>query len=497
MTQDFYEAVVSFLYEVDPLQSHSGVRLMVDQYQAKDSSLTVYLNGLAHVVATTNTPVASQAEISNVSPQLVLESLHPVLASHDTKILEARLLEPTRLSEIARNLAGQDVRVVGTSEVYDGVGGASLRVLAGEGDRVVGYSHGKAAVIPLRNVWFDAEAVPTHNQTALALRLEDAKEDKPLVFSYLTEGIALTPHYTIQLRGKRLVLTADVEMENRTGKTFTDVALEVVPGEVGRPYLTRNAQFADISRRVMSESTDLFMMDEVALEEGVSATEREGQISYGFGKQTIPQGRSKFGVFATKPLAYDIAYTASLNEGRSGINAMLRFTAPTTLPAGSVAVYSERNQGGRKNEHYEGGSTISNPVLRKRKVNITLRQPDTLDMKVLQKGESRVVQTTLEGKDRVPVYALIRTYEATVRNAGQHAAMIEASLYLSPASKVLDSSLKEHSKSTGQQKRWDVKVPAGEKVILTYTVQEPIQFRQVAQHEVEALLKKGRRVGRK
>ncbi len=460
------------------------------QYQAKDRSLTVYLGGIAHVGAAVQlSGNENSMQITGIARTAMLDSLHTT-GDDKVRVLEARVREETSYDDVAKQLVGATV-----TESAVGKDGDRYRVVAVKGEQAVLERNGLLYVESLQGFNAPADGITLNQKNAVELHVAGVpKKGADISLSYLADGISLTPTYTIAIKGSKLVLTAEIGIDNRTGKSFDNVALQVVPGEVGRPYFQHGYEPITV-RKVVAATTMMSEEALFALDEMVAVKEEQDQIRYDFSARNVPEGSSKFGVFKTKPLKHTIGYTAHLREGTSQVSAVLRFAAPITLPAGAVAVFSETKQKDSKTEKYEGGSTLQT-VLKNRRATISLRQPDTLDVRVLQKGETKIDEATLGEDGRAPVYALTRTYEVTVRNAGAGKATIETYLGLNIGEKVLACSISDHEKSTARQKRWDVSVPAGEKRRFTYTTQEPIQFRNVSREDIEALLRKGKRSSR-
>ncbi len=354
----------------------------------------------------------------------------------------------------------------------------SYTALALKDDKlIVEDSEGFIHIKPLTDFRYppDKNGKDIRQKQALELQLEGLEDGKERILniSYLTGGITLTPHYNIVLSEGKLVLNADVEVDNRTGKSYEEVELAVILGDVGMPYLPRKAPRIRRFAALVAGVTELA--------EEVTRFEEAGQIGYAFGRKDLPKGDSRFSVFKTKELDYQIVYRTNLGVGKPKINAVLEFKAPTTLQGGSVAVYAEKLGVDEKSriERYEGGGAISS-VLKDKDVDIALRTPDTLEMKVEQLGETNIVKTDL-GTEAAPVFALEKEFKATAKNAGKDDVTIETYLGLSETEKVLESKLKQHEESTGKKVRWDIEVKAGTEVVFTYKTQN-IQFTPAPEH---------------
>ena len=425
------------------------------QYQVKDHSIALYLNGVAHVTASVQLGDGDRVELAGIAPKFNPGTLHTILDSKKVKILEARVLEATTLDEIAEGKIGDEVydRKFDENVMVFGVKNGQLLVKSSKGV----YSE------PLKSFYYKTDEDVRARET-LELKLEGSSDQ--LKIAYLTDGITLTPHYNISL-GDKLALTAEVGVDNDTGKSYKDVELDVVPGEVGVPRLPRSTRVPPIKAML-------------ALAAGVDVVEDAGQIRYSFGKRSLPKGESRFNVFKEEGLDYRIVYKADVKG--SEISTNLRFKVPITLPAGAVAVYSERER-----EQYEGGGTLRN-VLKNKDADVKLRTPDTLEMKTEQVGETKIVKTDL-GTEKAPVFALEREFKVNVNNAGKDDVTIETYLGLSETEKILDSSLEQHESGL-ERVRWDVKVKGGEEIVFNYKVQD-LQFTPVSEEEIRSMLKSG------
>lgn len=458
---------------------------MTQQYETKDNSIALYLNGIAHIATSVQLKVENGiAQIVGIAPKFMPESLHTILDSKDIKIKNARVLEPTTLAEIAEG----KIRI--PEVVYDKGDKCDVTPLLVQGDKLlveVVLGVGELVVYSKPLDAFGYKGVDKQNirkRQAFELQLDGLENgiDKTLKLSYLTEGITLIPHYNVVLVGNKLVLNAEVEVENKTGKSYEGVELAVIPGDVGIPYLPRGEPAI---RGVYAVAAK---MEEIELVEEVTRFEEGGQIGYAFGKKDLPKGDSRFNVFKTKELGYSIVYQTDLRNRRPKINARLKFKTPTTLQSGSVAVYSEKPGLDEKSqiERYEGGGAISSPVLKDKEVKIDLRTPDTLDMRVEQIGKTNIVKTDI-GTEAAPIFALEREYKVTASNSGQDDVSIETYLGLSETERILESSLKQHDESSGRRIRWDVLVKAGEETIFSYKIQNA-QFTPVSEDQIRTRL---------
>lgn len=460
----------------------------LEQYHTRDSSLTVYLNGFGYV--TTSAPLKTEngvAQIVGIPSEVMLESLHLILGSSDVRIAGARIVEPTTLAEIAQGYIGK--------KVYDpSIDGSNeeVSVLGISGDGLLVKLKGEGAVYskPLDSFRYPQKGIPAiRHRQALELRLEGVKDGgntRTLDLAYLTNGIELSPHYNICLRGDKLTLEAEVVVDNQTGKSYKDVELSVVPGKVEKPEVRHFHR-----RRAEIMALDSMAVEEVSSLSGVTRSEEDGQIVYHMGKRDLPLGESKFGVLKPNELDYKVVYSAHVGRGaRPEISTLLRFETPMTLPVGSVAVYSEGTTGKGKDivEKYEGGGQISHPVLKGKEVNIDLRTPDTLEMKVEQVGVIRVVKTQIGEKGK-PIFALEREFRVTANNAGEDNATIETYLGFTEFQRLVDFSLDTKGDVKGSNARWDVLVEAGKETTFTYKVQT-LGFSQMTREQLRRLLKR-------
>ena len=269
-------------------------------------------------------------------------------------------------------------------------------------------------------------------------------------------------------------LAAEVKVENNSGKAFEDVELEVVPGEVGRPYFPTHYR-----PRIRRMRTMAFMAaEEISEMAEVEIAEEKGQIVYSFGKRNLPEGSSKFGIFHSKALDYDILYRAKIGENE--IKTTLKFKAPITLPTGSVAVFGEKENG----ERYEGGGTLSN-TLKDKDAKISLRTPDTLKIKT-ELEDKKIIKTDI-GTETAPIYGYESLVKVTATNASKEDATIETILQLYNTEKLIESSL-EPSETKKSRVKWDVKIPAGKDTSFTYKTQNA-QFKAVHFKELKDRLK--------
>ena len=442
---------------------------MAEQYQVKNNSVTLYLNNIAHITASVELKKAQdRVNLLGIAPEFELETLHPIFGSKKIKILEAMVLEATTLKEIAESLIGR--------KIYDREANKYVKNLGVEGNNLL--VKGASDLLyakPLTAFDYKTDE-EIRERKALQLKLQGIGNEKQILeLSYLTNGITLTPHYNITLINKRLALASAVEVKNRTGEAYKDVELEVVPGDVETPYLPRG------------RPPKIMRLEAMALTaEGVKSFEEEGQIRYTFGRKNLPKGDSRFNFGELKKkLNYKIIYRTNLgNQEKPDISAVLRFKAPVTLTAGSVAVYSEKTISGESKliERYEGGGAIKNPVLKGKNANIKLRTPDTLEIKVEQTGHTKHVKTKTK-----PVFAFEKGYKVTAANAGQDEVTIETYLELSETEKIVKTNLQQHKKSSKRQIRWDVTVKPGKETTFSYKIQD-FGFKPIPEDEIKAIL---------
>lgn len=445
------------------------------QYKVEDNSVTLYLNGIAHVTTLVKLgQLRAQndiAKIVGIALKADLESLHTILDSKGIEIKRARVLEPTTLAEIAKSKIGDEVRDRESGEnvrVYNVKDG---QLLVGRLERV--YSK------PLNAFEYGIKPEDIREERVLELKLEGLNEKQTLKMSYLTGGIKLTPHYNIVLTNGELVLSTELKVENRTGKPYYNVNLETIPGNIGKAYVPVSREERPRIRRVEAFEESLVMAV------GVTRFEEEGQVRYELGRQDLPEGHSRFSVGKTKGLDYEIIYRADLNS-KPKIKAALRFTAPFTIPIGSVDVYREKSKSEDEViERYEGGGAIEKPVLEGEDANITLREPDTLEMKVEQIGKAELVETKLETET---VLALEREFKVTARNAGEEDVTIETYLELRDTEELIETSLTQHAqheKSSERKIRWDLAIEAGQKTTFNYKTRDS-GVRLMTKQEIKA-----------
>lgn len=437
---------------------------MPEQYEVKNEVLTLYIGGFAHIQATLQAKNGVN-QITGISEQAIHGTLHPTLDTKDATILRERTLEPTSLKEIAESQIGESVL---DSE-------KSVKALSVIGDQLlVSDDNGHVYSKPL--TMFQYSPVDVRQKRSLEVELGGLTDaEKTIHVGYLTEGITLTPHYNVLVTPVGLVLTAEALVRNGTGKSYK-VDFEIIPSEVGRPYFTGGDRgYRPCVRRVAALGAG--SIDYVG--EEVAEFEEGGQIGYTLGEREIPKGESRLGIFTTKPLNYKIILKATLgNIKREGdmkpdIDTFLRFKAPKNLHAGSVAVYGEVpsicESKTTTRERYEGGGEIGKPVLKDQNVDIALRTPDTLDMKVKQIGETKFVRTDI-GTAKAPVFASEREFEVTTNNQGQDNVTIETYLHLRANERLLKYSI-PHKERSGSIVRWDILVEAGKEMKFTYTFQ--------------------------
>ncbi len=466
---------------------------MPEQYQANDNSIAVYLNGFGHVTTSVRLKVEKGiAQVVGIPSEFMLESLHTILDSSDVGIRSARVVEPTTLEELARNSIGKSIMDLARN-------GKDVTALTVHGNNLLVQDSEHAGCVyskSLESFKYPENSVDIKQRQAVELGLQGLEDgtESTLGFSYLTEGIGLSPFYTIRLKGDKLQLTADVEVDNKTGKPYEKVDLDIIPGEVEMPELISRVSGGRI-RRIRRPLPVEEVMSLDAIEE-VSAFEEGGQVGYAMGKRDLPLGKSRFALFGASGLDYEIAYSTSIQHGESfsswmkmrpEISTVLRFKAPIILPVGGVAVYSERPglEKGKVIERYEGGGSIENPVLKDEKVRVALRTPDTLEMKVEQVGEPLIVNTEKGTKDK-PIYAVQREFRVTTKNAGEENAVIETDLHLAPFQSLIDTSLT--ADISRRNPKWNVQVEAGKTTEFNYTVQN-LGYSPVSQSELIRLFK--------
>ncbi|MCX6742350.1 MAG: hypothetical protein NTX24_04240 [Candidatus Pacearchaeota archaeon] len=467
---------------------------MPNQSEAHDRSLAVYLNGFAHV--TTSVGLKTQngvAQVGGIPSQVMLESLHPILDSRDVVIAGARIVKPTTLVEIAQS------QLLTEKKVYDSNSEVLPLVIDGNNLLVKGaagmvYSK---SLDGFRYVVDDVAKIRARQDLELRLGgIEDGKETR-VDLAYLTDGIELGPSYNITLVGDKLRLTAEVKVDNQTGKSYEDVELKVIPGKVKKPEVIR--RFHNMGGRfgLPIEEVELASLECC---DGVTRSEENGQIVYSMGKRDLPLGESKFGLMNKIPeLDYKMVSRANLGkDAKPEIITLLTFEAPLTFPVGSVAVYSERRGLGDKavTEYYEGGGQISHPALKGSKVSVDLRTPDTLEMKVEQVGQAEMINTE-KGTKENPLYALQSEFKVTAKNAGQDDVRIETYLALSSTQKLIESRGLTADLTgilpsiyTGGGARWNVPVKAGQETTFTYKIRDE-KFIPMGRAEIARLLKSG------
>ncbi len=476
-----------------------------------DEQVTVYLNGTAHVQARAVVhPVEGRVELPSIASTYIPETLHPSLDSKHISVLESRLLPAMTFADIARS----QIHQTGIGDAGKKLCGQLLNV---EGDRAIIHGAGKIHSIPVDDLLLNFEtSIPVpfeyRHVPAVELVLGGVEDGQTVQLSYLAEHITLTPNYRlVLLPDNQLTMTGEMHVKNQSGKAFTDVVLEVIPSEVHLPRVNRGGG------RTRHDGYDgefigAFMAFGGGPGSGESGVfEEDGQTVFVLGKRNLPEGDARFGLFRTDAVEYEVKLRANLSGGRQSHtpSSVLSFTTPVPIECGQADVYSTRELGDRKYERFEGGNSIG-PVAKGGKVELALKSPDTLEVKV-ERVEKALVESALLWDDESPVFALSETLAVTIRNAGAENVVIEGAVHLGTGESVelvqdasvilkeetdrdvrtltdlLGVALREDRKDSREYQTWRIPVPAHGEVTFSYA-KESAQMTALSREEIKRQL---------
>jgi hypothetical protein len=267
--------------------------------------------------------------------------------------------------------------------------------------------------------------------------------------SYLTGGLSWAAEHTVVRSGEKTATWgSEVTMENTTGRDFADVALRLVAGEPNRespmphPGMMRTMAMAaeksaDLAEETFSEY-HLYRLDRPA-----TLRDRETQ---------------KLTMLAPRPVAVTPRYLYRGQEGR-GVRAQMEFRnaagegpgAP--LPAGRVRVYEPDAAG----ELRFAGETRIGHTAEGEKVTLDVGQAFDLVGERRETSQRRI-------SDREREFSV----EVKLRNQKKSAATITVEESIGGEVEVTQQSHPSTRKDANTL-RWDIPVPAGREVVLTYT----------------------------
>ncbi len=510
---------ITFLYTKTKATQHTTRgETMVQLNKQQHLSATLFLNGTAYVTTQLTFAKDPQEEseaggaaadmledlfdvgrgVIDLPQTAELETLHARLGDKPVRILAARKVKAHTLEDIARNMIGKKVTDIETEHEVTvlGIDGKNLIVQDGP---MVAYEQA------LSNFSYefdeDDAALGEEQGTKLSLQHFRSKngvevelarlpaEGGDLRLGFLASGLSVTPHYNIVLAGHTLSLQPLAKVENETGTSFEEILLTVVASEVGRPYFHRSNRGEDIGACALlfgggpGGSTD----------SGGEIVEESGMIGYRLGIKDIPTGESLLELPGKAQVdGYRIVHRVNLNSHRQAyVQTSLTFAAPRNLPAGAVAVHSQNEEGEEEvYDQYEGGGSLAS-TLSGKEATIALRTPDTLKVKIEQRGEARLER--IVGDEGL--YALFKSYEVTVSNGGSQDTTVETYLHLGEMQQLwgeegyVGQKVQRHTSSTAHKVRWDITAPAQGEEKHTYTVREKL-LRPLNREELQNFAKR-------
>ena len=448
---------------------------MTVQTKADDNSLAVFLNGFGYVTTEFKTKGDGIILVEGIAQEAAFKTLTPILDSKQVEFSSARIVEATTLEDLARQNIGETVNGVdsGTHTLLGTIG--NLGIVSRESSK---------RLAKLKNLIFPKG---DYHDQGIELDLKNTPDNaRTIQAAYLVNRINLEPHYNITIKGDKVVVKAQINIENQSGKSYDDVAFTVIPSQVNKPsnpqqFIAAGGHHREI-RRIVSEEC-LLMSDSVNIEE-----DSTGQRRYTFGKRTIHKGKSEFALFTTKELDYKIKHSTRLSKGDCTVNTVLQFKAPDLLHMGSVAVSSQIETKDGMTEQYEGGGNFPQAVLKEKNASVHLRNPDTLQVKVEQIGETELIESNIKTPEGAAIYEEVKQYKVTATNGSQTDTTIESHLNDISAIRKMTSSSIPPSENKGYP-RWDLAIPAGEEVSFTYKVKSRL-LKELTYEEKEAYLKK-------
>ncbi|MCC5856527.1 MAG: DUF4139 domain-containing protein [Ectothiorhodospiraceae bacterium] len=436
----------------------AGAQASSDAEDRESLTVTVYQQGQAlirdqrHVGLTEG---RSALSLLDVSPGLRPETL--MLRGETDLRLHAQRWEQALLNRQAL-LEAHLGRVVELRR-DDGAGGEAVArgVLrsALNGEAVVELEDGVEVVAPGSAWRIRFPALPTglRAEPGLVLDLESASPGRQLVeLLYLTDGLGWRADYVLDLRDAYLELTAWATLENSTGMDFGQATVRLVAGEPSR------RGDVPMARALMTEADGLRARPEAdyrlyTLPEPVEISAAQ--------RSQFPLFRASRVPIEREYRVHGVAWGPAPGVQNPPVTVHLRFrnqgeALDRPLPAGTARVY-QRDAGGEPLFLGEDGLPASAPGS---EVELTVGTAFDVTAQRAQTAYRRLGERAEE-----------QAWQVVLRNTLERPAVVRVTEQVPGDWSLLKSSHDPQQPSGAQGLEWQLEVPAGESVELTYRVE--------------------------
>ncbi len=373
---------------------------------------------------------------------------------------------------VLQKYIGREVRVTtGDGSVYVG------RLLSVEGDIMLAPAEGGIVILKQDHVQkLELADLPEGLVTrpTLTWLVEAAQAGRQEVeLTYLTQGLSWQAHYVVRLAAdeRRLDLNGWVTVDNQSGASYEEATLKLVAGEISRAAVTRPVLRVEVAKAVEAVPTPAPGVAERAFfEYHVYEVERP---------VTLPNNQSKqiafiraAGVPATKRYVLrltDMAFRGGIitepevaSKVKGNPDVYIEFKADENsgldrpLPAGVVRVYKEDIDG---SVLLVGETSIGHTPVGE---TVRLRVGRAFDI---------VGERTQTDFTKLGPRALEEAYEVVLRNQKDEDVTVRVvePLFRSSDWEIVEAS-HEYTQADAHTIYFDVPVPAGDEVTVTYTV---------------------------
>ncbi len=369
------------------------------------------------------------------------------------------LLTPQKLLE---KFVGRQVTVIRSHPTSDAERRETATVLAAGQGTVLRFADRIETGVPGR-LAFDSVPANLRDRPTLSVLLDAAGGKQSLELSYLTSGLAWKADYVANLSadGKNLDLNGWVTLTNRSGAGFDDATLQLVAGTVNR---VRQADMrvmamapAALAKARVAEATQEALMDYhlYSFERPTTIADNQTKQLALLSASTVPVRREY--LLAGNEYYYRERYGQIGQKLKPAVfiefeNKGGQLGKP--LPAGIVRVYAKDSKGAAQ---FVGEDRVEHTA-KNEKLKLRLGEAFDITAERKQTNYKRIADNVTESSWRIEL-----------RNAKDEVVTVRVQEPMPGDWEMVQESLK-HSKDSARIASWNVVVPAGDKVVLEYTV---------------------------
>lgn len=376
------------------------------------------------------------------------------------------LLTPQKLLE---KYIGREVTVISINPASGIEKRESATVLATNGGVVLQFADRIETGVPGR-LAFSGVPENLRDKPTLVISLANADAGtQNFELSYLTGGLSWKADYVAELNEKddHLDINGWVTLTNRSGTAYPNARLQLVAGDVNRVQdeMARGRPAPLMAKAAMAEAAD--MSQEALFEYHLYSLERPTSIADNQIKQVALMSASSVPV--KKELLFEGQnYYYSGQHGELGqklkAGVYVEFANKgeglgIPLPKGVVRVYKKDSKG---NAQFIGEDRIDHTP---KKESVRLKLGDAFDVTADRKQTDF---KKLAGFSRYN-YVFESAYQIVIKNAKSEAVMVKVSEPM-PGDWQIQSESHPHIKAAANTAVWNIKVPAEDKIVLTYRV---------------------------